>query len=410
MKKCLTLLFLLPVAFASTVIGTTNITFADTIVAEVVSKIYNYPIVILPRDNLTTDVIQTLNKLNATEVVIIGGPYVVTPKVEVELKNLGLNVTRIWGVTRYETSALVALFFWNQSKYAVLITRELTDEGLKLKDVPLVKEAIERAIDLKAPLLITPPGKLESNVAEALLTLNVTKVYIYTLSNAPGLIKDLQTLNISYEIVTSTTNYTPRICENVTIIEVPPKIPWYELRELFLTPCIKIKFANITNVTEVKLKLMKKVKKMYRKMIKYQVEFRRILKERLQRLMKIVEREMKKYNITVNVTNPLKALDEVLILKWKEKLFWQDLKANVRELVKEIRKIRGRVGKIVEEVRKKVNNITKMCPQVYQPVICCDERGCREYQNMCEAKINGETNCTLKGVMIKAKLINQQRR
>ncbi len=418
MKRLLFLLGLLPVAFASTVIGTTNITFADTIVAEVVSKIYNYPVIILPRNNLTTDVIQTLKNLNATEVIIIGGPYVVTPEVETELKNLGLNVTRIWGVTRYETSALVAEYFWDNSTYAVLVTRELTDEKLKLKEIPLVKEAVERAIDLKAPLLITPIGRLEENVAEALIDLGVKHVYIYT--RAPllhtNLTRQLEELNITYEII-SQPRYKPKFCRNITLIEVPENVSWYKLKEIFLITCTKIKFVNKANITEVREMLRKKIEEEYRKLIKHQrIKFEELLMKNLGRIIEKLELDLKlignktlekEFNETIeklkegNLTalkELFKLQNKILEIKWKEKLYLKEMKVRMKYIIKEIKEIRRKIIKRIHNITEVIKEImikhklpelkknkTIYCIQVYEPVICCNETGCAKYSNLCEA-------------------------
>ncbi|MGV7535305.1 cell wall-binding repeat-containing protein, partial [Mycobacterium kansasii] len=49
-----------------------------------------------------------IKKMGVKNVVIVGGEGVVTPNVENELKSMGLNISRLGGIDRYETSYLIA--------------------------------------------------------------------------------------------------------------------------------------------------------------------------------------------------------------------------------------------------------------------------------------------------------------
>jgi len=245
--KLITLLFLLGVLAiptkAETVIATTNITFADTILAKVVSEIYNIPQVIVGRDSVSDETLSLLNELNATDIIIIGGPAVISYKVEEELKNLGYNVIRIWGVTRFETSAQVAKFFWSNASEAVILTGELTNEGNNFRKITLVRQAVDLAIEKDIPILIVPPGEgiedLEhKDVFDTLLALGVKKVYIFTtVGNLSRLTDALNSLNISYEVVRY---YYPRNCTPIKIA-VPADALWNETPEVFIyKKCVEL--------------------------------------------------------------------------------------------------------------------------------------------------------------------------
>jgi len=228
---------------AETVIATTNITFADTILAKVVSEIYNIPQVIVGRDSISNETLSLLKELNTTSIIIIGGPAVVSYEVEDELKNLGYNVTRIWGVTRFETSALVAKFFWSNASEAVILTGELTNEGNNFRKIALVRQAEDLAIEKEIPILIVPPGEgiedLEhKDVFDALLALGVKKVYIFsTVGNLSRLTSALDSLNISYEIIKY---YQPKNCTPIRIA-VPADALWNETPEVFVyKKCVEI--------------------------------------------------------------------------------------------------------------------------------------------------------------------------
>jgi len=228
---------------AETVIATTNITFADIILAKVVSEIYNIPQVIVGKDSISNDTLNLLRELNATDIVIIGGPAVVSYKVENELKSLGYNVTRIWGVTRFETSALVAKTFWSNASEAVVLTGELTHEGNNFRKITLVRQAVDLAIEKGIPILIVPPGEgiedlQNKHVLDALLILGVRKVYIFsTVGNLSRLTDALNMLNISYEVVRY---YQPKNCIPIRIA-VPADALWNETPEVFIyRRCVEI--------------------------------------------------------------------------------------------------------------------------------------------------------------------------
>jgi len=228
---------------AETVIATTNITFADTILAKVVSEIYDIPQVIVGRSSISNDTLNLLKELNATDIIIIGGPAVVSYNVEEELKNLGYNVTRIWGVTRFETSALVAKFFWSTSSEAVILTGELVHEGNNFRKITLVRQAEDLAIEKGIPILIVPPGEeindlQHKDVLDALMSLGVEKVYIFsTIGNLSRLTSALDSLNISYEIMKY---YKPKNCTPIRIA-VPADALWNETPEVFIyKKCIEL--------------------------------------------------------------------------------------------------------------------------------------------------------------------------
>ncbi|MEM4680188.1 MAG: hypothetical protein QW038_00055 [Nanopusillaceae archaeon] len=223
---------------AETVIATTKITYADTILAKVVSEIFGYPQILLERDKLSNETIAILKELNVSEVIIIGGPAVVSPKVEEELKNLGYEVIRIWGVERFETSALVAKYFWDSSEEAVLLTEDLANERASFRILNWVREAVDFAVDKKIPILITMVGNLEKNVIDSMLSLGVKKVYIFTLSkNLTNIFNELEELNITYELFKVP---SPKNC-SVIRIGVPEDELWNLSQEVLIYKrCVEI--------------------------------------------------------------------------------------------------------------------------------------------------------------------------
>ncbi|RIB35684.1 MAG: hypothetical protein BXU00_01130 [Candidatus Nanoclepta minutus] len=313
MRPRLLLIFLFVFGFlgisvrADTVIATTNITFADTILAKVVSEIYDIPQVIVGRNAISNDTLNLLRELNATDIIIIGGPAVVSYNVEDELKSLGYRVTRIWGVTRFETSALVAKFFWSNSSEAVILTGELTNEGNNFRKITLVRQAEDLAIEKGIPILIVPPGEgiegLEhKDVLDALLALGVKKVYIFsTIGNLSKLTSALDSLNISYEVVRY---YQPRNCTPIRIA-VPADALWNETPEVFIykrcvelvpvEPNVTLEDLRNMNISIVLLNLTDLV------------NFRKAVKEEMKEKVRKEERKM----ISLIANNILNALEDI---------------------------------------------------------------------------------------------------
>lgn len=84
-------------------------TAVDSLLAGPLSVQMNAPILLVNRDGLSNDLISEIRRLGATKAVIIGGELAVPERAETELTKLGLDVTRLGGATRFETSVIVDL-------------------------------------------------------------------------------------------------------------------------------------------------------------------------------------------------------------------------------------------------------------------------------------------------------------
>ncbi|WP_051865632.1 SpoIID/LytB domain-containing protein [Metabacillus indicus] len=80
----------------------------DALTGSVLAKKYNAPLMLSKPDKLSDSVKQTLQKLNPSTIVILGGTSAINQTVENELKPFAGYVYRISGNDRYETSAAVA--------------------------------------------------------------------------------------------------------------------------------------------------------------------------------------------------------------------------------------------------------------------------------------------------------------
>jgi N-acetylmuramoyl-L-alanine amidase len=83
--------------------------YADALCAAPIAKKYGAPILLTSKDKLSDSVKSEIERLNASNVIEMGGTGVISTAIENELKtDMSLNVTRIGGKDRYETSVLAA--------------------------------------------------------------------------------------------------------------------------------------------------------------------------------------------------------------------------------------------------------------------------------------------------------------
>lgn len=113
-----------------------------------------------------------IDRLNPSNVIIVGGPAVVSAGIEERLSRSVATVTRVSGVTRYQTSALVARYGWLGGASDAFIAT-----GIGFADALAAAPAASR---LGGPVVLVPP----SNNAEleepkrVLATLGVQHLHI----------------------------------------------------------------------------------------------------------------------------------------------------------------------------------------------------------------------------------------
>lgn len=147
------------------ILVTTGWDYADSVAAAATGL----PILIInPYTNeLTDEQLIFLQGVNAAELTIIGGTSVVSSNVEAELAEY-VNVSRIYGSTREETSALIAARYFTQpDRVCIAYSRDFSDA---LCGGPL-------AYALGAPMLLVNSGK-ESHAGDYIASHSITSGYI----------------------------------------------------------------------------------------------------------------------------------------------------------------------------------------------------------------------------------------
>lgn len=105
---------------ADNVVIVNSSAISDAISATPFAKSKNAPILLTQSDKLNDETKKEITRLKAKNIYIIGGKEVVSDRVILQLKSMNVNVERISGKTRYETSLEIAKKLGNVSEIAVV--------------------------------------------------------------------------------------------------------------------------------------------------------------------------------------------------------------------------------------------------------------------------------------------------
>ena len=81
---------------------------ADALAGVPLAKKYNAPILLTATKSLPTETLEEIQRLEATDVIILGGTNAISSDVEKLLKDKGLNTKRIQGTSRFGTATAIA--------------------------------------------------------------------------------------------------------------------------------------------------------------------------------------------------------------------------------------------------------------------------------------------------------------
>ena len=142
--------------------------FPDAISAAPLAKKYNAPILITEGNNLNVNVYEEIKRLGAKNVFIVGGIGAVSKTIEEQLTALNIQVTRISGQDRYETSSKVAESI-GTSNGIVLASGENFPDALSIASIAAAKQM---------PILLTPAKILPDSVKDYINNNSIPKSYV----------------------------------------------------------------------------------------------------------------------------------------------------------------------------------------------------------------------------------------
>ncbi|HNR43870.1 MAG TPA: hypothetical protein PKH80_01775 [Methanofastidiosum sp.] len=127
----------------------------------------------------------------ARKVLLIGGTTdAISENIELDITNIGYEVTRIWDWDRAGTAARVAIDLWKSSRESVIINGNIEESYLIAS-----KFAMKRGI----PILITNENELTASTIEALDMINARKVYVVGPMISDNVVKSLTSKGIAVE-------------------------------------------------------------------------------------------------------------------------------------------------------------------------------------------------------------------
>lgn len=173
-----------------TVLLASTANYPDAMISASPANKLGVPVLLTDKTSLTDSTSTALDNLQPDEVIIVGGPSVVSEKVQNKVEQEA-NVTRLWGSTQIGTSNEVADYFWAEgSEEATVVQYPQTEENYNL--LSAVKSEVE---DEEEPILISKEGTLSASTLSKLESLGATEVEVYS-TNAVNVTQDLRDIGV----------------------------------------------------------------------------------------------------------------------------------------------------------------------------------------------------------------------
>lgn len=151
--------------------------FADALCAGPLAMKFNAPILLTPSDKINMDTMNELKRLGVKNILIVGGQGAVSEDIEAVLNNEGIDVERIWGNDRYETSIKIAEKI-GLSDNIVLATGENFPDALSISAI---------AAKLGMPIILSSKSTLPEVVKQYINSRQIKKTYVI---GGTGVIED----------------------------------------------------------------------------------------------------------------------------------------------------------------------------------------------------------------------------
>lgn len=150
---------------ATTVVVATGRDYADALAAAGLCGAYDAPLLLTEPGSLPGGLLTEIDRLTATDVIIVGGTGAVSTTVENALKaHDSLDVTRVAGVNRYDTSRKIAEMI-KSVEASSFSGQAFVVSGAGFADALAVSPF---AYSRKMPILLTRPGALPAETIAAL--------------------------------------------------------------------------------------------------------------------------------------------------------------------------------------------------------------------------------------------------
>lgn len=145
---------------ADTVFITNYSAFADALSASPLAHQRKAPIFLSKPNQIDSNTLNEIKRLGAKKAVIIGGEVSISKEIEIQLSNLGINVTRIGGKDRFEVSSKIAIQLNNWDKVFV-------SNGYVFADALSIAP---HASSLGTPILLVKDNEIPDSIKNQLLS------------------------------------------------------------------------------------------------------------------------------------------------------------------------------------------------------------------------------------------------
>jgi len=145
-----------------------GVDYPDALCAGPLAKKYNAPILLSEQKSLTEGLKNELQRLKVKQVFIVGGEGALSKNTENQIKALGINIKRIGGANRYETSILIAKEVGNSGKMVFATGLDYPDA---LSIAPI-------AANLSMPIVLVGKNNVDRVVKEYVDSQNIQQSYV----------------------------------------------------------------------------------------------------------------------------------------------------------------------------------------------------------------------------------------
>lgn len=142
--------------------------YPDALSAASLAQKINAPILLTNRDQLNSDTEAEIKRLGVKTIYMIGGTGVISPAVESKIKSMKIDVIRLAGKDRYETSVKIAEQLDAPNQLAVTTGDDFSDA---LSIAPF-------AAMNNMPIILVPKGYVPDCVKQYVSSVKIDKTYI----------------------------------------------------------------------------------------------------------------------------------------------------------------------------------------------------------------------------------------
>ena len=142
--------------------------YADALCAVPLASQYKAPVLLSQKDAISNELINEIKRLGAKKAFIIGEKGAISKKVEDEIAKNNLEIERLGGKSRYETSILVAKKV-NNNGIATVVTGNNYPDAVSIASI---------AASLKSPVILTNKDYLPNEVKNYMDIEKFNKTYV----------------------------------------------------------------------------------------------------------------------------------------------------------------------------------------------------------------------------------------